>query len=50
MSVSLLYGKETTWPEEIAKVDRGITSFRQAMEIVSEEEGWEDSYLVDNYR
>lgn len=27
----------------------GIDSFRQAMEIISKGEGWEDSYLVDKF-
>lgn len=49
VGVSLLKGHETTWFAEIAAADRGIESFRQAMEIVSEGEGWQDSYLVDNY-
>jgi hypothetical protein len=42
-------GRQTTWFAEIAAADRGIESFRQSMEILSEGEGWEDSYLVDNY-
>lgn len=49
VSVSLQRGRKTTWFAEIAAADRGIPSFREAMEIVSEGEGWEDSYLVDNY-
>lgn len=49
VGVSLLRDRETTWFGEIATSDRGIASFRQAMEIVSEGEGWQDSYLIDNY-
>jgi len=32
--------------KEIAMADRGIASFRDAMSVVSEGEGWQDSYLV----
>jgi hypothetical protein len=49
VGVSLLKGRETSWFAEIATADRGIESFRQSMEIVSEGEGWEDSYLVGGY-
>jgi hypothetical protein len=49
VGVSLQRGRQTTWFAEIAAADRGIESFRQSMEILSEGEGWEDSYLVDNY-
>ncbi|RDW65978.1 hypothetical protein BP6252_09613 [Coleophoma cylindrospora] len=49
VGVSLQRGRETTWFSEIAAADRGIESFRHSMEILSEGEGWEDSYLVDNY-
>ncbi|KUJ14270.1 O-methyltransferase [Mollisia scopiformis] len=49
VGVSLQYGRDTTWFAEIARADRGIESFRQAMEIVNDGEGWQDSYLVDNY-
>jgi hypothetical protein len=49
VGASLWRDRETSWFEVIAGTDRGIESFRQSMEIVSEGEGWEDSYLVDNY-
>lgn len=49
VGVPLQHDRETTWSAEIATADRGIQSFRHAMEIVNEGEGWEDSYLVDNY-
>jgi hypothetical protein len=49
VGVSLMRGEETTWFKEIAKADRGIASFRDAMSVVSEGEGWQDSYLVEGY-
>jgi hypothetical protein len=49
VGVALQKGRETTWFAEIAAADRGIESFRHAMEIVNEGEGWQDSYLVENY-
>lgn len=49
VGVSLWKAEETTWFKEIAGADRGIASFRDAMSIVSEGEGWQDSYLVENY-
>ncbi|CZR64036.1 related to sterigmatocystin 7-O-methyltransferase precursor [Phialocephala subalpina] len=49
VGVSLQYGRETTWFGEISTADRGIQSFRDAMEIINDGEGWEDSHLVDNY-
>jgi hypothetical protein len=49
VGVSLMAGQETTWFKEIAKADRGIASFRDSMAVVSEGEGWQDSYLVENF-
>lgn len=49
VGVSLQKGRETSWFAEVASAERGIESFRQAMEIISDGEGWEDSYLVDGY-
>jgi hypothetical protein len=49
VGVSLMKGEETTWSKEIAIANRGIESFRDAMSIMSEGEGWQDSYLVENY-
>lgn len=46
---ALWRGQETTWFGVIAAAPRGVESFRQSMEIISEGEGWEDSYLVNNY-
>ncbi|PMD32095.1 O-methyltransferase [Hyaloscypha variabilis F] len=49
VGVTLMKGEPTTWFKEIAQADRGIASFRDAMSVVSEGEGWQDSYLVENY-
>lgn len=49
VGAALWAGQETSWFEVVAKADRGVESFKQSMEIVSEGEGWEDSYLVENY-
>lgn len=49
VGVSLMKGEETTWFKEIAIANRGIASFRDAMSVMSEGEGWQDSYLVENY-
>jgi hypothetical protein len=42
-------GSETTWFEVVAESKPGIPNFRQAMKMVSEGEGWEDSHLAENY-
>ena len=47
--MSLIAGEQTTWFKEIAKADRGIASFRDSMAVVSEGEGWQDYYLVENF-
>lgn len=49
VGVSLIAGEQTTWFKEIAKADRGIASFRDSMAVVSEGEGWQDLYLVENF-
>lgn len=49
VGASLWSGTETTWFGEVSKADRGVESFKQSMEIISEGEGWEDNYLVENY-
>lgn len=47
--VSLWAGKQTQWFEEIAKMEGGLTSFRGAMSMLSEGEGWEDKHLVEGF-
>jgi hypothetical protein len=42
-------GSEITWFELVAQSKLGIPNFRQAMKMVSEGEGWEDSHLAENY-
>jgi hypothetical protein len=49
VDVSLLKGESTSWFKEIGQAGRGIASFRDAMSVVNEGEGWQDSYLVEGY-
>jgi len=49
VGLSLYRNREMTFYEEVAASKRGSDAFRQGMEMISEGEGWEDSYLVEHF-